>query len=211
MRFINLLFVAWLVFPYAVIADTSFSQAHAVFLKAVEGEGGVVAEALIQFEKLTATDSPAAPLFQAYLGATQTLQGRDAWLPWEKVRATERGLTTIEKSLRRLEPRHDTEKINAVVVALDARLVAVTTYFSVPALFNRFDMGKQVLREALAHPGFASAPAEVRARLYQQAALAASRDGKRGDELENLKKAAELAQFPNTVAAVRARLKELGS
>lgn len=209
MTFINFLFAAWLVFPTAALADPAFSQAQAVFLKAVEGDGGAVDEAFARFEKLAEADSPAAPLFQAYLGATQTLRGREAWLPWEKVRATERGLTLIEKALRRLEPRHDTETLNGVAVALDTRLVAVTTCFAVPAFFNRFDMGKQVLREAMAHPGFAGAPPEVRARLYQQAALAASRDGNYREEREYLKKAAELAQSPKTVEAVSERLREL--
>lgn len=191
MPYLILLLAALLTAPAA--ADPGFDQARAIFLKAADGDGGAVDDAIKRFEALAAADPGRSPLFQAYLGAAQAMQGREAWLPWNKMRATERGLATLEKALRRLEPRHDTETCNGTAVALETRLVAVTTYFSLPALFNRFDAGKQLLRDAFAHPGYTAAPAEVRARLHRQAALAAARDGKPDEERQHLNQAATLA------------------
>ena len=41
----------------------------------------------------------AKPLTMVYLGSTQTLQGRDAFLPWNKMKFTEQGLATIAKGI----------------------------------------------------------------------------------------------------------------
>ncbi|MBS4099300.1 MAG: hypothetical protein KGZ83_21015, partial [Sulfuricella sp.] len=200
MRFVHFLLAAALAVPALAAADPAFSQAQAVFLKAADGNSAAVEEAVRQFTRLAAVESDQAPLLLAYLGAAQTMQGRDAWLPWEKVRATERGLAVLDKALRSLEARHDTEIFNGTAISLETRLVAANTFLSLPSLFNRFDAGKQALREAFAHPGWAAAPGEVRARLHRLAAQVAAHDGKRSEEREHLKQAADLAQAAPTGA-----------
>jgi hypothetical protein len=197
----------------AALADVSgdFAAAEAVFQKAAANDTGATPDAVRRFEQLAAADSPQTPLFTAYLGAAQTLQGRDAWMPWTKMRATERGLNTLEKALRRLEPRHDRELARGTPVSIEVRLVAATTYIAVPSMFNRYDQGKQALRDAFASPAFAAAPAEVRARLHQQAALAAGRDKNPRDEANHLKQALEAAPAGAIAEAARRRLQELGS
>lgn len=186
----------------------AFAAAQGIFFRAMDGED-CADEAVSRFEKLAGGDSAQAPLYLAYLGAAQTLQGRDGWLPWQKLRATERGLDNIEKALRRLEAHHAQD--NGATLALETRLVAASAYLAVPARFKRFDSGKQVLREAFADPGFASAAAEIRARLHRLAAQAAARDGKSGEEIEHLKMAVALAPGGKTAEDARQRLKELGS
>lgn len=188
-----------------------FAAAEAAFQKAAAKEGGATDDAVQRFEQLIATDSPLSPLFAAYLGAAQTLQGRDAWMPWTKMRATERGLNTLEKALRQLEPRHDRELARGTPVAIEVRLVAATTFIAVPAMFNRYDQGKQALRDAFASPAYAAAPAEVKARLHQQAALAAGRDKNPGEEAAHLKQALDAAPAGAIAEAARRRLQELGS
>lgn len=191
------------------VAD--FSAAEAVFRKAVANDSSATTEAVSRFEKLVSTDSPQAPLFLAYLGAAQALQGRDAWMPWNKLRATERGLDTLEKALRLLDPRHDRELVRGTPVAIEVRLVAATTFIAVPGMFNRYDQGKQALRDAFASPAFAAAPAEVKARLHQQAAIAAGRDKNPREEAAHLKLALEAAPAGAIAEAARRRLQELGS
>lgn len=188
-----------------------FASAEAVFAKAAAKDSSVTDDAVRRFEQLSAADSPMSPLFMAYLGAAQSMQGRDAWMPWNKMRATERGLDTLEKALRRLEPRHDRELARGAPVSIEVRLVAATTFIAVPAMFNRYDQGKQALRDAFASPAYAAAPAEIKARLHQQAALAAGRDKNPSEEAAHLKQALEAAPAGAIAEAARRRLQELGS
>jgi hypothetical protein len=188
-----------------------FAGAEAVFQKAAAKDSSATDDAVRRFEQLSAADSPLSPLFTAYLGAAQALQGRDAWMPWTKMRATERGLDTLEKALRRLEPRHDRELMRGAPVSIEVRLVAVTTFIAVPSMFNRYDQGKQALRDAFASPAYAAAPADIKARLHQQAALAAGRDKNPGEEAAHLKQALEAAPAGAIAEAARRRLQELGS
>lgn len=188
-----------------------FAAAEAVFSKAVAGNAKATGEAVERFQMLAAAESPLSPLFLAYVGSAQTLQGRDAWMPWTKMRATERGLDTLDKALRGLEPRHDRELARGAPVAIEARLVAATTFIAVPAMFNRFDLGKQTLREAFASPAYAAAPVEIKVRLHQQAAIAAARDKKPDEEAVQLRKLLDMAPSGVASDAARRRLQELGS
>lgn len=191
-------------------AGGEFAAAVAVFQRALAGERAATDEAVRRFEALAggAADSP---LFAAYLGAAQTLQGRDAWLPWSRLRVTEKGLATVDRAWRRLQPGHEWERVGEAPMGLETRLVVAGTFIGVPAFFNRFDTGKSVLREAFASPAFAAAPAELKARLHQQAALAAGREGRQPLEIEELKKALAADPAGSVSAAVRRRLAELGS
>ncbi|MDP1605770.1 MAG: hypothetical protein Q8L93_03865 [Rhodocyclaceae bacterium] len=188
-----------------------FTAAESIFRKAAAKESSATDEAVRRFEQLSAADSPLSPLFTAYLGAAQTMQGRDAWMPWTKMRATERGLDTLEKALRRLELRHNRELVRGTPVAIEVRLVAATTFIAVPSMFNRYDLGKQALRDAFASPAFAAAPAEVKASLHQQAALAAGRDKNPREETAHLKQALEAEPTGAIAEAARRRLQALGS
>ena len=199
----------WLLSPLAAAGpEEDFDSAVAVFQKARAGAGSATDEAVARFERLATTATPYAPLFLAYLGAAQALQARDAWMPWSKMRAAERGLANIDKALRRLDAGHDALLLRQSPVAAETRLVAATTFVALPALFNRLDDAKTTLRAALASPAYAAAPGALRAQLHWQAALVAARDRKTAEEIEQLKKAA--AADPSNPSA-RQRLQEIGS
>ncbi|MDP2811266.1 MAG: hypothetical protein Q8O34_14070 [Rhodocyclaceae bacterium] len=190
-----------------------FAAATARFGAAAGGDTGATDDAVARLDRLAEAepaDAPHRPLILAYLGAAQTLQGRDAWMPWTKMRATERGLATLDKALRRLEPRHESARFRDAPVALETRLVAASTFIAVPGLFNRFDEGKAVLRAALGSPVFAAAPAPLRADLHRQAAIAAARDKKDGEEAAQWRLAIAAAPTGEIAAAGRKRLQELG-
>lgn len=111
-------------------------------------------------------DTPEVPLYRAYLGAAQAIQGREAWLPWNKLRATERGLDTLDKALRQLSPAHDKVLVRGTPVSLEARLVAASTFVAIPDfIFHRADRGRQLLQDIAKSPLYAGAPAEFRARV----------------------------------------------
>ncbi len=197
----------------APVADESaLLAAAAQFDKALAGDGNATTAAVRGFEALAAGNGPRAPLYLAYLGAVQSLQGRDAWMPWTKLKATERGLATLDKALRALEPRHDAELARGTAISLWVRLIAARTFLAVPELmFHRSERARQVLKAALAQPGFAAAPGAVRAAVHQQAAIAAGREGNIAAEAEQLRKAIAAAGSGAIVDASQKRLKEIGA
>lgn len=208
---LGLLGLAFFAPPATAGEAEDFIRAEALFQKASAGDSGATATAVARFEQLAAADSPHAPLYLAYLGAAQAMQGRDAWMPWTKMRATERGLATLDKALRRLEDRHDTILLRQAPVAIETRLVAASTFLALPGLFHRFDDAKTVLRAALASPAFAAAPPALRAQLHWRAAAAAARDRKHAEEIEQLRQVLAAEPSGQFAAAVRQRLQESGS
>lgn len=111
----------------------------------------------------------------AYLGASMTLQGRDAANNIEKRRITEQGLGVIDRALELSEsadqspPRY-----------LDTLLVAANSYIHIPSFFNRYDEGKRLLQEILAHSAFDGMAAGFKAAAYLAAALVAHGEGDDG-------------------------------
>lgn len=154
-------------------ARADVAAADAAFARALAGDSAATEQAVAAYAPLAAADAPEAPLYQAYLGAAQAMQGRDAWMPWNKIKATERGLDTLDKALRRIEPRHDAVAVRGVPVSLEARLVAATSFVAVPdAIFHRADQGRQLLQAIQRSPLYAQAPAAFRERVAEQAAKA---------------------------------------
>ncbi len=70
--------------------------------EAVVGDGAKVEFAYQSLVQLIEQQG-AKPLSLVYLGSTQTLQGREAFLPWKKMKYTEQGLATIDKGLSMLD------------------------------------------------------------------------------------------------------------
>lgn len=213
-RLIHALGLACLLFLVAAAGagqDEDFAAAEVLFQKAAGGDKNAVDDAVARFERLAAADTPYAPTFQAYLGAAQAMQGRDAWMPWTKMRATERGLSTLDKVLRRLEARHDDVLLRQVPVGLEVRLIAATTFIALPDLFHRFDSGKALLRAAFGRPAFAAAPPAVRAALHRQAALVAAKEKQTHEEAAQWRLVIAAEPAGEFAAIGRQRLQELGS
>lgn len=203
----GLLFLA---VPAGAGQDDDFAAAGAIFHKAQAGDSGATDAAVTRFERLSAA-SPDQPLYRAYLGAAQTLQGRDAWMPWTQLRATERGLATLDQALRQLEPRHEASGPRQTPVALETRLVAAATFIALPDLFHRFDEAKAILRAAFASPAFAAAPPALRAGFHRQAALAAARDKDRPQAAAHWRQALAIDPAGALAADARQHLRESGS
>lgn len=187
--FALLLFAGSFAAPSFAADGGAFDHARTLFLAASAGNGAATDDAVRRFQDLAAAAPPERlPLFLAYLGAAQTLQGRDAWMPWNKVHATESGLGSLDKALRLL-------KTSGVPLqeALETRLEAATTFLALPTMFNRFDAGKDLVKTALADPAFPTAPVEIRARIHLQAAVVAAHDGDCAQERRHLDAAAAMA------------------
>lgn len=192
---------------HAVDPD-ELNRARADFLKAVSGDGGAVKTASEQFKRLHERE-PDHVLVRVIWGSCLTLQGREALMPWSKLRLVEDGLAQIDKALGQITPERDREQIGGVSVGLETRLVAATTFLKLPDLFHRFDAGKRVIAESLAHPEFAHLPAFMQGRFHYQASLIAKQEGRRADEVAALQRAVNGDPQGPDAGAARARLKEL--
>ena len=84
--------------------------------------------------------------------------GRDAFLPWNKMKFVEKGLATIDKSLHLLSdfetPIHEQERIQGLPESYLTRAMAAVTYSSLPDMFNHFERGYDLFIALLAEDNF---------------------------------------------------------
>lgn len=111
-------------------------------------------------------DAQRQPLAAACLGSALALQGKAAWMPWNKMKFTEQGLDQLDAALALLKPEHGAVLVRGVPVALQTRLVAAATFVAVPdGLFHRRADGRKLLAALRADPLLAGAPAAFRAEV----------------------------------------------
>lgn len=155
------------------VADTvdvrAFENAHAEFLRAVQGESRAAADAVESFGALVAAGGD-NPLLLAYHGSAETLRGRDAWMPWNKVKHVEAGLDTIDRALKLLTPAHDAERLRGVPVSVETKLVAARTFLALPKFFNRREQGQRLVADTIASATFAATPEAIQAQFRHLAA-----------------------------------------
>ena len=121
--------------------------------------------AIAALRGLTA-DPQRQPLAAACLGSALALQGKAAWMPWNKLKYTEQGLDQLDAALAMLKPEHGAVLVRGVPVSLQTRLVAAATVVAVPdGLFHRRADGRQLLAALRADPLLASAPPAFRAEV----------------------------------------------
>lgn len=191
------------------LAPPGFVQARQQFQAGAAGDAGARDAAASAFQALAASH-PEHPLLAAYEGAATTLKGRDALLPWNKMKLAESGADAIEKALARLTPAHDEALFGGAPESVETRLVAATTLLALPDFMNRRATGLRALEAALQSPAFARSPAPVRVRLLALAAKQAAADKRGADEAAYLRRLADAAPQSQEAAKAAARLKELG-
>jgi tetratricopeptide (TPR) repeat protein len=183
-------------------ATAEFFRARESSALARKGDTSATERAFDQFARLTEAN-PQQPLYRAYYGSMYTIKARDAWFPFTKLRNVDAGTDLIGKALAALTPEHDKESIGGVAVSLETRLVAASTFASIPKAFGRYQQAKDVLADLLASPVFGSSPPAFQAAVYVQAAKIALKDEAAEPARANLQKAVEVA--PNSPAADEAR------
>jgi hypothetical protein len=167
---IGLLLLLAFVWPVqAEDTDHDLTEARAVFLKGVDGNARAVRDATRRFQSLSQAH-PQEPVFIAYLGASMTLQGRDAANNIERQRLTEEGLREVDRALK-LQQSSNADPSSPRY--LDTLLVGANTYIHLPAFFNRYDQGKRLLQEIQGNKNFDAMAAGYKAAVYMAAALVA--------------------------------------
>ncbi len=197
--------------PAAQASDTSsaFSAARQQFIAASAGDTSARDAAIESFGKLAGAQ-PGNPLFLAYQGAGIALQGRDAMMPWNKLKFAEQGADMVEKALALLAAEHDSLLLNGTPASIETRLVAANTLLALPEFMNRRPGGKRALQAALDSPALAQSPAPVRASVFTVAARVAAEEKRSGDEIGYLRQVIATQSGTPHVAKAAARLKEIG-
>lgn len=145
--------------------DPAFDAAFASFTKARQGDSAQLDAAVAAFQA-TPGNPAMKPVYAAYLGSAYTLQGKAAWMPWNKMKYTDKGLDAIDQALAGLRPEHDRLLVQGVPASLAMRIVAAATFVAVPdGLFHRRAAGKTLLADMRRSPLLASTPAGFRAEL----------------------------------------------
>ncbi|EGR2720514.1 hypothetical protein DUG83_03345 [Vibrio parahaemolyticus] len=148
------------------------------FNQAAQGDAGLVDVVHNELSQLV-QEQGATPLTLVYLGCSETLQGRDAFMPWNKMKFTERGLATIQKGLDLMAnqpmPIQKQQRLQGLPEYQLATAMAATTYTSLPDMFNHFERGYELYLALLDEPSFNQQPFAATAWVYLYAIEAALR------------------------------------
>ena len=132
----SLFFSAW-----AMSATPTLEQVYSQYLAAVDGKQS--ADSV--YEQLK--DFPSNPEVSVIKGSTLTLMGRDAWLPWTKMKYAENGIVLIERCVRDLTEADHKNEFGGVPVDIFVKFIAGSTYRDLPELFHKKAEGKALLDE----------------------------------------------------------------
>ncbi|GAA5174430.1 hypothetical protein GCM10025771_04120 [Niveibacterium umoris] len=164
---------SFIVPPVFAYDTAAWQAAQADFQRANAGESGAAADAAEKFAKLVAAE-PTNPLLLAYLGSSESMQGRDAMFPWKKMKFVETGLADLDRALALLKPEHAQAPAGGVSVANEVKLTAASTFLGLPGFFNRADAGTKLVNELASQPGFATMPERYRSAVLKLTAKAKS-------------------------------------
>ncbi|MFM2588032.1 hypothetical protein [Vibrio sp. TBV020] len=171
------LFTLSLLMTTQVMAAPS-EEIIAQYNMAAEGDEDKVELVYQQLDKQIQSEG-ADPLSLVYLGSTQTLMGRDAFMPWNKMKYTEQGLATISKGLDLLNAESmplENQKIRqGLPEALLAKSIAGATFTSLPDMFNHFDRGYDIFIDLLSDESFSKQNYDAISWVYIYAIQAALR------------------------------------
>ncbi len=174
-RVINLLLLMLLNTTVSAVTQEEMREVREQFNSGLsnEDDNEAVHERLQQLLQ----QEPDNPVLLAYYGSSETLLGKYAWMPWNKLGYANDGIAHIERALRLA----DETKAPSL---REVKLVAASTYVAMLDMFNTLDSGKKLLNELLRVRQQSNWPDSFLLPLYRAAAQAAARDG---DEEEKAK------------------------
>lgn len=148
------------------------------FNQAAKGDSDLIDTVYDELSKQL-EEQGATPVTLVYLGSTETLQGRDAFMPWDKMKLTERGLATIQKGLDLIAsqpmPLKDQQRLRGLPEYQLATAMAAATFTSLPDMFNHFERGYELYLSLLDEPSFNQQPFAATSWVYRYAIKAALR------------------------------------
>jgi tetratricopeptide (TPR) repeat protein len=154
--------------------EEALSTALAQFDRATEGDKDALRSALQTFETL-AKQNPDHPLLEARIGSLITMQARNAWAPWKKMRYAEQGLDHIDRALEQLTRKDDYEWLRNLPVSYDVYLTAASTFVALPKFFNRLGQAERLLQKLTTQARFSKVPNAFQAAVWLTRARVAQR------------------------------------
>jgi len=172
----------------------------------LRGDGSANANAVQQLTQLHQQDGKDLVVL-ALLGSSETTSARYADQPWQKMKLAERGMGKLDKVLRFLTSKQDASPVETLRV----NTTAGCTFVSVPAMFNRFEQGYQLLTQTIAAPMFSHVPPRAKISTYLCAAKAAAKAKDKTNAIQyiaSLNQLAPHASFIASLNALKAQLEE---
>lgn len=149
-----------------------------LYYQAADGDESKTEAAYDTFTALIDREG-STPLTLVYQGSAETLLGRDAWMPWNKMKYVEQGLAKIEKGLNLIAtdslPLAEQERVMGLPEYQLSRAMAATTFTQLPDMFNHFEPGYELYLQLLSETEFVYQPFAASAWVYRYAIEAAIR------------------------------------
>jgi hypothetical protein len=146
-------------------ASPAFQDAHEQYLSVSNEDSGSAKKLAKTWQDIYAQDEK-DPLALVLLGSSHTLMGRDAWMPWSKMKHTETGLDEMALAQRLLTEEHEHIFFNGVPVHLEVKMTAAITFTQVPEFFGRQEEGFLLFEDVLSDATFISQPAAAKTYVY---------------------------------------------
>lgn len=214
MRILSLMLaLVCLCFPVADAVEAPYGpeveQAYRDYIAGSEGDKKAAKRAAESLQALSEAN-PDDPFILMLFGGSQTLKGRDAWMPWKKMDLTEEGLATMAKSLRLLRPEHDDWQYDGLPVSVQVKSITGITFTQVPDFFGRFEQGYALLLEASNSPLLDTVPPQAHSYIHYYAALAAKKAEESDRQVQLLERLAAMPMDDEFTQAARDALAEAG-
>lgn len=150
---------------FAETRDADFQAAYEAYLSVSNNEGGSAKKLAKRWDTLH-RENPNDPLTLVVLGSSHTLMGRDALMPWSKLRHTEKGLEEMALAQRLITAEHDREFFRGMSVTHHVKTTAAIVYSQVPDFFGRHEDGFYLFEDVLSDPAFQQLPGEAKTYVY---------------------------------------------
>jgi tetratricopeptide (TPR) repeat protein len=158
--------------PLYAMNEQQFVQMIGQFQQAVEGNEQARDQVKHLLEQILAQDEN-DPLALVYYGSTLTLEGRDAWMPWNKMKLTEKGMDIMEKALKMSRGITETPVYLKRSIEMEVLMSCAITFTQVPKMFGRFEQGVDLLDEITNDPRYQQFNSEQKASYLYYRGMAA--------------------------------------
>lgn len=157
------------------------------------------------YESLLALNEnkPGSPLINTVLGSTETMMGRDAWMPWNKMKYVERGLARMDKAIQLLSPEDLAHTFQGLPLPIWVQTTVGCTFVEMPQMFNRLNAGYDLLQDTMNHELMEHLPFEAKSAAYLCSGIAAEKAGKKEEAMKYLNTI--ITNVPDSAEATQAQ------
>jgi len=167
--------------------ENQFTEAHSIYMKAVDGNESDVKKATDYFNKLSESE-PYDIFVQTYRGSLESIMAQHVYMPWNKMKHVDAGSEHMDNALDEISETHDIQTLGGTPLSFRMKLIAAHTYFQFPRFLNRYQDAKDLVADLLESPQLENTSIESKNSLYQLAAAMAEEDGNKQKQSEFLSK-----------------------